>query len=189
MGGALFQSSSWHEQGAGGPVWSVCIFLGMPWAHGSLVIFRIAWGDASHCYFAAACLHAAGMVGLVVGGSIAVLGLPDTMFGDGWIDCQFYFDLGLFKEVNPPMLSGIATSVVNVGVFLGPAILQPLVGWVMDLSWQSGVRGMHEGVRQYAAADFQAGIGLMAGAAFLGCLASLGVHETGCRNVWKEPNV
>ena len=34
------------------------------------------------------------------------------------------------KEVNRPEHSGIATSVVNVGIFLGTGILQPLVGFV-----------------------------------------------------------
>jgi sugar phosphate permease len=36
------------------------------------------------------------------------------------------------KEVNRPEHSGIATSVVNVGIFLGTGILQPLIGWVLD---------------------------------------------------------
>jgi hypothetical protein len=38
------------------------------------------------------------------------------------------------KEANPPQYSGIATSVVNTGIFLGAGILQPLVGWVLDQS-------------------------------------------------------
>jgi sugar phosphate permease len=36
------------------------------------------------------------------------------------------------KEANPPQHAGIATSVVNTGIFLGAGILQPLVGWVLD---------------------------------------------------------
>ncbi len=36
------------------------------------------------------------------------------------------------KEANPPQYSGIATSVVNTGIFLGAGILQPLIGWVLD---------------------------------------------------------
>ena len=36
------------------------------------------------------------------------------------------------KEVNPHALSGMATSVVNIGGFLGTAIMQPLVGWAID---------------------------------------------------------
>jgi predicted MFS family arabinose efflux permease len=36
------------------------------------------------------------------------------------------------KEANSPRYAGIATSVVNTGIFLGAGILQPLVGWVLD---------------------------------------------------------
>jgi hypothetical protein len=42
------------------------------------------------------------------------------------------------KEANPPQYSGIATSVVNVGIFLGTGILQPLVGWVLDAGRAAG---------------------------------------------------
>ena len=42
------------------------------------------------------------------------------------------------KEVNRPEHSGIATSVVNVGIFLGTGILQPLVGAVLDRGRAAG---------------------------------------------------
>jgi predicted MFS family arabinose efflux permease len=42
------------------------------------------------------------------------------------------------KEANPPQFSGIATSVVNTGIFLGTGILQPLVGWVLDRGQLAG---------------------------------------------------
>jgi hypothetical protein len=42
------------------------------------------------------------------------------------------------KEVNRPAHSGIATSVVNTGIFLGTGILQPLVGWVLDRGRATG---------------------------------------------------
>ena len=46
------------------------------------------------------------------------------------------------KEVNRPEHSGIATSVVNVGIFLGTGVLQPLVGFVLDRGRAAGdVRG------------------------------------------------
>jgi len=87
------------------------------------------------------------------------------------------------KEVNPPLLSGTATSVVNVGVFLGPAILQPLVGWVMDQGWQGAMEG---GVRLYSPGDYNGGLILMAAFAALGAVATLFVRETGCRNIWRD---
>ena len=86
------------------------------------------------------------------------------------------------KEVNPPQLSGMATSVVNVGVFLGPAILQPMVGWLMERSWDGR---MDAGVRIYSAADWRNGLLLLTAAAIAGWCATLLVQETGCRNVWQ----
>jgi sugar phosphate permease len=71
------------------------------------------------------------------------------------------------KEVNRPEHSGIATSVVNVGIFLGTGILQPLVGAVLD-------RGRAAGD---IAGAWRHGILLMAGAAALGALMTLFVRE------------
>jgi len=42
------------------------------------------------------------------------------------------------KEANPPQYAGIATAVVNVGIFLGTGVLQPLVGWVLDRGRATG---------------------------------------------------
>jgi MFS family permease len=81
------------------------------------------------------------------------------------------------KEVNPHALSGMATSVVNIGAFMGAAILQPLVGWMIDHA--------HAGKTSTSLvfADYQAGMALMAGFALMGLLATLFVRETYCRYV------
>ena len=50
----------------------------------------------------------------------------------GFLIPGFTLSWTIAKEVNRPEHSGIATSVVNVGIFLGTGILQPLVGWVLD---------------------------------------------------------
>jgi MFS family permease len=72
------------------------------------------------------------------------------------------------KEVNPPALSGTAMAVVNTGVFLGPTIYQPLVGWILDR------------------AGFRAGLAVLAAFSLTGLLAALLVRETRCRNVAAE---
>jgi predicted MFS family arabinose efflux permease len=69
----------------------------------------------------------------------------------------------LVKEANPPAYSGIATSVVNTGIFLGTGILQPLVGWVLD-------RGRAAGD---SAAAWDHALWLLAAAAALGAAATL----------------
>jgi sugar phosphate permease len=84
------------------------------------------------------------------------------------------------KEVNPPALSGMATSVVNTGAFLGAAILQPLVGWAMDQSWDGRLLA---GARVYSEQNYQTGLGIMLAFAVVGLLGALTIHETNCRYI------
>ena len=67
------------------------------------------------------------------------------------------------KEANPPQYSGIATSVVNTGIFLGAGILQPLVGWVLDRGTVTGD----------TAAAWDHGLLVLSGAAAIALLATL----------------
>jgi predicted MFS family arabinose efflux permease len=50
----------------------------------------------------------------------------------------FTLSWAVAKEVNRPEHSGMATSVVNLGIFLGACILQPLVGYVLDAERAAG---------------------------------------------------
>jgi len=84
------------------------------------------------------------------------------------------------KEVNPPALAGMATSLINTGAFLGAGILQPLVGWVMDRGWDGKVV---EGARVYAAHNYQTGLSIMLAFAVLGLWGAWGIRETHCRYV------
>lgn len=74
------------------------------------------------------------------------------------------------KEVNPPALSGMATSVVNVGAFLGTAILQPLVGWSVDRAQAAA-----------SLAPYRSGIAILLGFSLFGLLAACFIRETHCR--------
>ena len=84
------------------------------------------------------------------------------------------------KEVNPPGLSGMATSVINTGGFLGAAILQPLVGWAMDQGWDGKLL---EGARVYSGHNYQVGLGIMLVFAVAGLIGALFIRETNCRYI------
>jgi predicted MFS family arabinose efflux permease len=103
----------------------------------------------------------------------------------GLVTASFTLTWACAKEVNPPLLSGMSTSVTNMGGFLAAAILQPMVGWVMDSTWQGGLTAA--GARLYTPDDFHAGLLLLAGTAGFGALASWRIRETHCRNVWQSP--
>ena len=103
----------------------------------------------------------------------ALMGLSTAGFSLTWA-CA--------KEVNPPQLSGMSTSVANIGGFLAAALLQPLVGWIMDLGWQGE---MVSGARVYSVAVWQQGLLIVCLAAILGAASSWWIRETRCRNIWQ----
>ncbi|QRM18899.1 MFS transporter [Dechloromonas sp. TW-R-39-2] len=104
----------------------------------------------------------------------ALMGLSTAGFSLTWA-CA--------KEVNPPLLSGMSTSVANMGGFMAGALLQPLVGWVMDRGWQGA---MVSGARFYDVAAWQAGVLVVTLCAAMGAAATWWLVETGCRNIWKS---
>jgi predicted MFS family arabinose efflux permease len=103
----------------------------------------------------------------------------------GLVTAGFTLTWACAKEVNAPQLSGISTSVTNMAGFLAGAVLQPLVGWVMDQRWQGGLTST--GARLFTADDYHAGLLLLTAVAAFGALASWWIRETGCRNIWRQP--
>lgn len=119
---------------------------------------------------------------------IAMLYLP---WSPGWSGYVLFALIGLTgsgfivsypvaKEVIAPALSGMAISVVNTGLFLGAAIMQPLFGWIMDRTWDGTLR---EGARIYSLHDYRYGLMLMLGFAVISLAGALRIAETRCRNV------
>ena len=84
----------------------------------------------------------------------------------------------------PPGVAGMAIALVNTGLFLGAAILQPAFGWAMDLTWDGALA---DGVRRYALSDYRNGLWLSAAFALIGLIAALRVRETHCRNLTQQP--
>ena len=82
----------------------------------------------------------------------------------------------LAKELNPPALAGTATSVVNTAGFLGAALFQPMVGWVLD---RAGTDATLDAYRIAAT--------LLAAIALSGVVAAFLVRETHCRNIYAAP--
>ncbi|MDT3736500.1 MAG: MFS transporter [Denitratisoma sp.] len=158
-------------------------FIGF--AIGCAVIGRISdrMGKRKPLMVGGAILHALGWWLWIASGPLP-LGLTYLICGVmGLVTASLTLSWACAKEVNPPLLSGMATSVVNVGVFLGPAVLQPLVGWAMDRGWDGA---MAEGARLYAPSAYATGLLILAGAAALGAAATFFVRETGCRNIWQQ---
>lgn len=98
----------------------------------------------------------------------AATGFTSTGFSLAW-SCA--------KEVNRPRYAGMAVSLANTGGFLAAGLLQPLVGWVLDLA-----TGGNAG--SATATDFRAGLAVLAACAAIGLAGALFIRETRCRNIW-----
>lgn len=71
------------------------------------------------------------------------------------------------KESVPLRYAGTTAGVCNMGVMMGPMLLQPLVGWMLDRNWHGELR---EGLRLYDFEAYSAGFGLMLAWALLSVL-------------------
>jgi MFS family permease len=99
-----------------------------------------------------------GLIGLATGG-------PITGFA-------------FIKESVPQSLAGTAMGVYNMGMMIGTPILQPVIGWILDLTWSGETL---QGVRIYDLHSYQAGFTVMLAWSILSCFAVLFTKETHCR--------
>lgn len=117
------------------------------------------------------------------GGALVVMMTMGLFFLMGFSAAAFSLTWACAKEVNPPQLAGMSTSIANVGGFFGAAVMQPLVGWLMDQVWAGT---MANGVRLYSLGDFRFGLSIVVGLAIFGLVSAFFVRETGCKNLWVE---
>lgn len=108
-----------------------------------------------------------------------------------------YFLLGFFaavvclsfaigKEVSPPWISGMVFATINIGAFTGISVLQPLVGYLLDLRWEGLVV---DGVKIYPQQAYYFAFGLCFIPLLLAVLSSFLAKETGGQNCYAEPGV
>jgi MFS family permease len=81
------------------------------------------------------------------------------------------------KEVNRPRYAGMAISLANIGGFVAAGILQPLVGWMLDMSADGASRAT-------TLPQFRPALAMLALFALIGLLGGWFIRETRCRNIW-----
>ncbi len=106
--------------------------------------------------------------------------LAALMAATGICSSSFNICWPLAKESVPLRLSGTVSGVINMGIMLGPTLLQPAVGWMLDRRWEGALR---EGVRVYSLEAFQAGFQLMMGWLLIAVVLLFFTRETSCRQM------
>lgn len=87
------------------------------------------------------------------------------------------------KESVPAALAGTVSGVCNIGSMGGGMILQPLVGWILDLQWRGT---LVSGVRLYDLDAYRTGFVFIAVFVALAIGASLFTAETRCRQTMEH---
>ena len=102
-------------------------------------------------------LWGTGGAALTTGTTILVPTLSTTLvivvlFLQGFFSASMILGFALAKESNPTESSGVALGLINTFVVGSGAILQPLVGALLDYRWTGEMRN---GVRSFNVVDFQ----------------------------------
>src|SRR3954468_17838557 len=157
---------------------AVCSVMIVCWAIASPLAghFSDAIGRRKPIYLGGAVVAAAGWATLF----LAPLPLPVftliaavTSFACGAVVVAFAFA----KESVPVRFLGTISGAVNVGNMLGPTLLQPAIGRVLDARWSGALAGT---VRVYSAEAFQAAFSMIVIWSVLTCLLIAFTKETGC---------
>ena len=80
----------------------------------------------------------------------------------------------LAREIMPSHLGGAATGIVNSMTVASGAILQPLVGFLLDMIWDGNIKA---GVRIYNAEDYRLAFLSILGSAVIGLIAAISLSE------------
>ncbi len=110
------------------------------------------------------------------GGMPPVSILPVLFFIQGFSSSAVILGWSCSKDVNDPSVSGIATSFVNTGAFIGAAALPVILGFVVDSYFDL----------LPPAALYQRAFLFCAVAAGISLAATLAVKETYCRNIYYD---
>lgn len=103
-------------------------------------------------------------------------GLAALMAGLGFTAAGLLLCLACAKELSPPETMGISTALVNGGGFLGAAVLQIVLGAVLDSRWEGA---MVAGARVYPLAAYLKAFSLCLVIMTGTCLAAFFIREAG----------
>jgi nitrate/nitrite transporter NarK len=158
---------------------AVCSVMIICWAVASPLAgyFSDAIGRRKPIYLGGAIVAAIGWAVLFYGTlSLAAFTLVAaiTSFACGAVVVAFAFA----KESVPVRFLGTISGAVNVGNMLGPTILQPAIGWMLDRRWNGAFVA---GARVYSVDAFRGAFTLIVAWSVLTCLLIALTRDTVCR--------
>jgi MFS family permease len=152
------------------------------WAVGGPIFgwFSDRLGHRKRLYLIGSVISIAGWLSITFITKIPVYALVAMLLVTGFSSGCIIITFAFAKESVPVDLSGTVSGVVNMGVMMGPMLLQPAVGWILDLKWQGEVV---RGIRLYSLDAYQTGFSLMIAWAVLSFFLLFFTRETHCRQM------
>jgi len=116
---------------------------------------------------------------LIIFGGVACTALLVVLFFlNGVGSCAMGVCFGAVRELNRRENSATALGLMNMFVVGSGAILQPLIGWLLDLNWTGE---FIDGARVYDATAYAIAFTSLIAANVLGLVCAFGLRETYCR--------
>jgi sugar phosphate permease len=137
-------------------------------------------GRRKPIYFYALCLSLFGWFPILFLKDLPLWLLVALFSTVGFATGAIVIGMAFVKESVPLALVGTVSGISNMGMEMGPMMLQPAIGLVLDLKWD-GV--MENGIRIYDLGAFHAAFGVVIGLSITGALLITFAKETFCRQM------
>lgn len=124
------------------------------------------------------------VITLVAVPQLPLWALVAVIFAIGLTGGNMVVSYALAREVSPPGLHGSVMGLVNGMTVASGAVLQPLIGALLDAFWDGKMAG---GVRVYQASDYRLALVSLVAWTAMGLIASLFLRETYCRPAEHPP--
>ena len=123
-------------------------------------------------------LSASSLVAILYLPGVPLWGVGVLCFGIGFGGSAQIVCYALVREHNPPHSSGTAIGMVNALVTGAGALFQPMIGWLLDLSWE-GV--LVDGARVYAVGAYNLAFSVLVAGCVIGILCAAAMRESSGR--------
>jgi MFS family permease len=110
--------------------------------------------------------------------NLPLLLLGALLFGFGFFSSGFLPSFSIIREINPSHVNATSIGFMNAFNMLTGAILQPLVGLILDLTWHGSTQ---DGVREYSVSSFHTGLILLPIGMLISLLLLPFIRETFCQ--------
>lgn len=130
--------------------------------------------------YAGLTLNLLSLVAIVFGGVGDPFVLTALFVVNGASGCVMVIVFGSMRELNAPENNATALAMLNMFIVGSGAVMQPLVGWLLDINWQGEIVN---GARVYGQSAYASGLLAIIAANVLALICCFGVKETHCRPV------